>query len=205
MALASFLVLGAYLSIGIANIRDAWPMVRRMRWLFLSIILIYVWMTPAPLLVAADDSVLPYWWAGFMEGGYRVAILIVLVLAVHLLVSTTRRDQLVAAIYWLSWPLRGIRGARERLALRIVLVMESLTEVRGLAQQSRNRRWQGGTKIEAISSVVSELFVCVLVRSEAQQTETVELELGAPPTAIQWSIPLLLSVAMGSMASVGAL
>ena len=203
MALASFLVLGAYFSIGIGNILNAWPMLRRMRWLFLSIILIYVWMAPSPLLVAVGDPVLPYW-SALMEGGYRVAILVILILAVHLLVSTTQRDQFVSAIYWLSRPLGWMEGARERLALRIVLVMESLTEVRGLAQQSRDRHWQGVSKINAISSAVSDLFVCVLVRSEAQELETVELELGAPPPVIQWGIPLLLLLVMGSMAFIGA-
>src|SRR3569623_2740843 len=87
------------------------PMMRRMRWLWLSLVVIYFWFTPGVAVVPVPDA----WVAwvptaeGLALGALRIAALALMVVPAGLLLHFTPRAQLFAALHWLTAPL-GLFG-----------------------------------------------------------------------------------------------
>src|SRR3569832_2704082 len=78
------------------------PMMRRMRWLWLSLVVIYFWFTPGVAVVHVPDA-----WAAWVQtveglalGGLRIAELALMVVTAGLLLHLTSREQLFAALQW---------------------------------------------------------------------------------------------------------
>ncbi len=119
--------------------RHAWRAVRRLRWLFLSLFVLYAWFTPGRYLA-------PPWgaWSPTLEGlalgAERAALLVLIALGAHLLLASTRREALVAGLGLLQ-----PRGSR--FALRLVLTLEAVPRAQaGLAAvtapgQPLGERW----------------------------------------------------------------
>jgi hypothetical protein len=108
-----------------------WQMLRRMRWLFLSILIIYLWFTPGQPLLPGAGSLSPSM-EGLRFGFYRICSLVFIVLAVNLLIKSITRDELIAGILWLLHPLRLLGLPDERFAVRIALTFDVVHEVQGL-------------------------------------------------------------------------
>ena len=108
-----------------------WQMLRRMRWLFLSILIIYLWFTPGQALLPSAGSLSPSL-EGLRFGFYRICSLVFIVLAVNLLIKSISRDELIASILWLLYPLRLLGLPDERFAVRIALTFDVVHEVQGL-------------------------------------------------------------------------
>ncbi len=193
---ASLLVFGAYLYLGKAYLYRVWPMIRRLRWFFLSILIIYLWMTPGrPLVDGVDSGWMPTW-EGVSGGFYRVAVLVVLVLGVQLLILFTERSQLVSAIYWLVFPLKVLGVSRERLAVRMALVMDVVAETQQLAGEARGRYSGPLSSGERPANIVVDLIRNVVARADEQALLKVELSLDSAPPLWQWSLPLSLLLMM---------
>lgn len=95
---------------------------RRIRWLLLSIALIYLWIAPEAdtgggWLPSMTDTLLAL---------RRVGILVVLVTAVELLRQTTRAEYTAAAIAALISPLRWLGIETQRFARRMALTLEAV-------------------------------------------------------------------------------
>ena len=105
-----------------------WQMLRRMRWLFLSILVIYLWFTPGHPLLPVVGSLSPSM-EGLQFGFYRICSLVFIVLALNLLIKSIARDELIAGILWLLHPLRLLGLPDERLAVRIALTFDVVHEV----------------------------------------------------------------------------
>lgn len=102
----------------------------RLKWLFLSIFLIYVILTPGiPLLVATGAYITV---EGVIQGLLRIGALVVLITAVNLLIRPSRQDELIFAIIWLLNPLRRFRFPVDRLAVRMVLTLNYVQEFQNL-------------------------------------------------------------------------
>ena len=190
---ASLLVLAAYLYQGNNCFRRAWPMLRRMRWFFASILLIYFWLTPGQPVV---DGVNFPTWDGVTDGCYRVAVLVVLVLSVQLLILTTERNQFVSAIYWLALPLIFLGISRERLAVRIALVMALVVEAQSLSGEARKRYAAQSSRVLGLAKTVADLVLSVVARANERELSVVELTLDDAPPLWQWGIPVALLVFM---------
>ncbi len=167
-------------------------MLWRMRWLFLSIVLVYLWAAPLPdsrlIIIALADGLL------------QAARLALLVAAVVLLLQTTPRPSLVSSLYWLTAPLARLGFDRGHFALRVVLVLERVTEVQALATESRERRFQGG-RFDRIAAMASELFATVVERAGREPLQELSLEIDRLPPLWQWGIPLALVAVVGVAAS----
>jgi energy-coupling factor transporter transmembrane protein EcfT len=157
-------------------------MVLRMRWFFLSIMVLYMWLTPGMPLWPALGMYSPHQ-PGVFEGLSRCAVLIAILSLVHWLTSTTTRDQLVQGIYWLMRPARRMRFRPETLAVRLALVLEIVPV---LQQELMNRapglRDAGRQRIAAHAT---ELLEAVL--DEANRAALVQIELGSRsrPSALE--------------------
>ena len=110
--LALLCVVVLALSAGSIQYQLVLRMIFRLRWLMLSIILIYLLFTPGSPLFS-NESVGSPSWQGLVLGAHRAAILLLMVVAVSVLLQSTSKSQLIAALLWLFAPF-------EKLGLSLV-------------------------------------------------------------------------------------
>lgn len=173
-----------------ASLTSAWPLLRRMRWLFLSMFILYFWFTPG-------RSVLPFYGmpsvAGIDAGVLRVSALILLVLAVNLLLQLTQRQQLLSAILWLATPLRWLGIDKSRLALRIMLTLETVGQVQQMLAGTAAPRDAPRHPIKRIGAVAAALFHESITRAEQAPCVKITVPDHGHPPLYQWLYPLLLA------------
>ncbi len=125
----------------------AWRALRRIRWLLLSLVVVYGWFTPGRYLIPDWGEFSPTW-EGMLLGGERAALLVLLALGAHLLLSATPRESLVSALALLA-------PRDSRFPLRLVLTLEAVGTASERLQQAVTRgqgdRWQrlGGLLAQA--------------------------------------------------------
>lgn len=98
----------------------------RLRWLLLSILVLYLGFTPGEPLTAWTPG---FSREGLLEGSRRVLVLLSLVTAVYWLMATTPVPQLVGAFDQLLRPLRICRVPTERFTRRLALTLAALDGV----------------------------------------------------------------------------
>ncbi len=108
-----------------------WRTVWRLRWLLLSLSLVFALATPGDPVFASD-------WAPTREGLLAAAAhggrLLALLAAVVILAATTPVNALMSGLYWLLAPLRLLGLPPERAVVRLLLTLdyvEDLPERRG--------------------------------------------------------------------------
>jgi len=184
-----------YLLIDPEYFRPAWMMIRRMRWFFLSITIIYFWYTPGQPLFFHLLPLSPGWLPtlqGVETGTLRVISLVLIIMAVNLLLRTSSQDQLFAAIHWMARPLSWLGISRDRLAVRMVLVMASLAEVQNMVRQIMGDMKGRGRSLSYIGHFSSDIFTRVTAQAEEAPCHTIELVGSKAPPIYQWLYPLLL-------------
>jgi energy-coupling factor transport system permease protein len=203
---AADLLLGALLLAGLYLHRQRrawaanWRLLRRMRWLFLSIAVIYLWLTPGePLLPAAAswEAWLPTL-DGAWEGLLRIAALALMVSAASLLLQVTAREQILAALRWLAAPLRRLGFPHERFAVRTALVLEAVVRVQEHVRAALNDVPADGRPLARIAAVAAAVFHAALKEAEAAPCTTMALPAQAAPAAGQWAVPLLLAAVLAA-------
>ena len=191
---------------GRAHLGTAMAMLKRLRWLFLSIFIIYLFFSPGILLW-------PEWlWGptkeGVMLGLSRIAVLVLIVAAVNVLLSSTEQSEFLAAVHWCLQPLSWFGLPHERLAVRIALTVESVSAVRdAYRHESRAEPAEEQqpvpahssvhnpeSKIMAITNTAHRLFTKVVKDAETASLREIALPEQSRPPLQQWSIPLLLVV-----------
>lgn len=174
------------------------PMMARMRWLWLSIAVIYFWFTPGTAVVPVSAA----WTAwvptteGIVLGASRLAALALMVIMAGLLLHLTSREQIVAALHWLAAPLALFGIARERVAVRVALTLAVVAEVRGdmhaaassiESQRSGWSRW---------GERVASAFRTTIARAEGEPCGEIVLPAHAAPPVWQWAWPIALGAVM---------
>lgn len=185
---------------GRAHLGTAMAMLKRLRWLFLSIFIIYLFFTPGILLW--PDLL----WGPTEEGAWlglsRISVLVLIVAAVNVLLSSTEQAEFLAAVHWCLQPLAWFGLPHERLAVRIALTVESVSAVRD-AYRHASRTESGDKnqpalsnkpqpKILMIANTAHRLFTQVVVDAEAAPLREIALPKQSRPPLLQWSFPLLL-------------
>ena len=117
-------------------------MLFRMRWLFVSMMLIYAFSTPGEYLafLPMEFSIT---YEGLHEGLLQVSRLALMLAAIALLIATTLRADLIAGFYLLMRPLRLVGLAPERFAARLCLTLQYLEEAK--AQPTNQSNVQNNT------------------------------------------------------------
>lgn len=105
-------------------------LIRRVRVLFLAIILLFAWFTPGEALLVAWPSLSP------TREGVGLALthgarLLVVMCCVAMLLQHLPTDRLVSGLHALFRPLRFSGLPTERLALRLMLVLRYVDDARG--------------------------------------------------------------------------
>lgn len=98
-------------------------LLKRTRWILLSLLLIYAYSTPGTALIGSWGVYAPTR-EGLLEGGMQLGRLLAMLSALAILLSLLSREQFICGIYELAYPLRWIGISRERAALRLALTLQ---------------------------------------------------------------------------------
>lgn len=131
------LLAGAALS-GADTLRGILKSVRRIRWLLLSIVVIYLWVAPEP---AMDGR--PWYLPGWSDAEMalrRSGVLVVLVSAVELLRRRTPASSMAAGLVMLLNPLARIGVDTGVFARRLALTLEAVPLTAERVAQAAGRR-----------------------------------------------------------------
>jgi energy-coupling factor transport system permease protein len=169
--------------------RPAWGrfvvMNRRLRWFYLSILLLFGWFTPGQALWSAAGFLSPTY-EGLLLGMGRASILAVVVGAVVWLLERSSREDLVSGLLWLTAPLQCLGFPRERFAVRLALVLETVPQVQPLVAEARQSR--EGADRQQWAARARGLFEQVLERAESAPCEPLEIREGSPPGVRHWLV-----------------
>jgi energy-coupling factor transport system permease protein len=97
-------------------------LVRRTRWIMLSLLLIYAWSTPGQALPESLGVFGPTR-EGLIDGALQLTRLLAALAALAILLDRLHRQHLIAGLYTLFLPLRWMGLSRERFAVRLALTL----------------------------------------------------------------------------------
>ena len=169
-------------------------MVLRLRWLLLAILLVYGWWTPGTSLLPAIGAWSPTT-EGLEVGCLRILSLVLIVAAVHLLLQVTARSELLPAIIQLIRPVTT-QAARERVAVRILLSIEAVTQVQSLVSDTLKEHPLYNRKLSTLGVAARVLYRAVLDRAARTGEDVIDVIELQPPPLWQWLIPLALCSAI---------
>lgn len=117
-------------------------LLRRARWLLLSMLLIYAFSTPGEYIPRMPDAWAPTY-EGLRAGGLQMARLVAMLAALSLLLATSNREDIMAGIYLLLQPLRPLGLDPERFAARLWLTLHYVeTMPKGVFHRLRQQGWR---------------------------------------------------------------
>lgn len=181
------------------TVSSVWPLLTRLRWLFLSLFILHLWFNQAEITGIPS---LP----GFIFALERTLALIIIVLTAHLLVTTTPIQDIIAALHWWFAPLQRVGLSVERLIVRLALVLDTVNQVQDLyGQPTQNSPLKTNAPMNFIdrhlraplnhlSEKVADLFTQVLTRAEITPLKTLEIPPLCSPPWWQWSYPVLIGI-----------
>jgi energy-coupling factor transporter transmembrane protein EcfT len=187
--------------------RASWQMLKRMRWLFLSMLVLYFWFTPGREVFPELEKLSPSW-QGIQIGCLRMGSLVMIVTAVNIIIKSTSTELLTGALLWLLAPLRFIGLPYERLAVRIVLTFNMISEIQyefDLLKRARNLPGESTTekpaallrffnRLDRLGGFGANLIANILVRAKQIGMQSIELPAEPAPPLYQWLVPGILFV-----------
>jgi len=186
------LLLTAYLDVGPQSVRSLAGILARLRWLLIAILLVYGWWTPGADLLPGAGAFSPTV-QGLQLGLLRVLALINIVCAVHLLLQTTPREQLISALMLVARPFGSDNG--ERFAVRVVLVMETVSQVQPMVKAAIGRHRPGSPAPSRLGRYARMIYEEVLERAQLTEPKAIDIPDPVPPPFYQWLIPSVLGLA----------
>lgn len=99
---------------------------RRSRWLLLTMLVLFGWMTPGTPVPGLPLATLE----GLMLAAENIARLLIAIATVAVLLSAMAMPALVSGLRTLLTPLRTLGDFRDRLAVRMMLTLEAVEAVR---------------------------------------------------------------------------
>lgn len=172
---------------------DGWlRMLRRVRWLLLAMLILYGGFTAGdPLwpMLARVPTV-----QGLLQGTQRILALLAIVTAVHLLLWSTTRPDLLAGLLWFGAPLRRLGIDDRPFATRLVLALEAVPQVQDLArtalhESQADAQTQG--RVARLVATACRLLNAALLRAE-QPASRIQIPDRQAVPAWQWLFPLTL-------------
>ncbi len=97
-------------------------LLKRTRWVIVSLLLIYIFVTPGELMLV-DYPVLSPTYEGLQDGCSQLLRLVLALAGLAVLLDLLHRQQLIAGLYSLFYPLQWLGLPRDRLAVRLALTL----------------------------------------------------------------------------------
>ena len=98
-------------------------LLRRTRWIALSLLLIYAYATPGVALWESLGSLSPTR-EGLLDGVLQLGRLLCALAGLAVLLTSLSLERLIGGLYSLAYPLRFVGLSRERFAVRLALTLE---------------------------------------------------------------------------------
>ncbi len=157
-------------------------LLRRTRWIMLSLLLVYAYSTPGQPLLDAFGMYGPTR-EGLTDGVLQLTRLLAALAGLAILLDRLHRQQLIAGLYTLFAPLQWVGLSRERFAVRLALTLHyaevamlRATEDRG--QRTENRGFVAATRQSFKKARRSRTTfcplssaLCHLIEDRGQRTE----------------------------------
>ncbi len=154
--------------------QSALRMLLRMKWLFLSIIILYSFLLP-------DNSSDIHFIDRMLPVAYRILILFSIIFSVNLLIRSTTKNQIISAIYLLIKPLSRLGVHIESFLIRTYLTMDFVDK---LNQKLKHQKQQSKKLLAFILSWFEQ--------SVDEEINDIVIEKLSYPSFFQWTIPVLL-------------
>ncbi len=122
-----------YLGLAPSGRQFWWRLCKRMRWLWLSIVLIMSFNTPGLVFADWPWHIAPTH-EGVLLGLGQVARLMLMLLLIALMTSSLQRPQLLCAFYYAALPLRWLGMSPEQFAARLSLTIQYIEQHQGKTQ-----------------------------------------------------------------------
>lgn len=119
LALLGVLLMAAAIRWSAGRLRS---LLRRTRWIMLSLLLVYGYVTPGESLWTPLELLSPTQ-QGLLDGLLQLSRLVFMLAALSLVLGMLPRERLVGGLYALAYPLCWIGLSRERLAVRLALTL----------------------------------------------------------------------------------
>lgn len=97
-------------------------LLRKTRWVLLTMLLLFLWGTPGEYIAWLPLAT----WEGLQQAAEHVLRLLILLLLLALLLQIMSKERLVEGLHSLLYPLRWFGFDRNRIALRLLLVMRHI-------------------------------------------------------------------------------
>jgi energy-coupling factor transporter transmembrane protein EcfT len=128
-------------------------LLRRSRWLLLSMLLIYAYATPGQYLAGLADNFAPTY-EGLQAGLMQMTRLAIMLAALSLLLALSSQEDIMVAVCLLLHPLRPMGVAPERFAARLWLTLHYVeTMPDGVLRNLRRHGWRLQTVLQDSAGV----------------------------------------------------
>ena len=132
---------------------------------------------------------------------------VVIVVAVNIVIKSTPRELITGGLLWLLTPLRYVGLPHERLAVRIVLTFNMISEIQyeyDLLKRSKadnehgdEERPVGGggflQRLDRIGELGAKLFTNVVEKAQNSAEKSIDLPAESAPPICQWGLPVILA------------
>ncbi len=187
--------------------QPAFTMISRLKLFFFSIVLVYLFLSPATWNELSDMNTLLQVSA---PGLFRISVLIVIIFAVNLYLKTTSKEDILASLIWLFKPLNYLNITIDRFALRAVMTLEYIEQLNHKLTQYKKRKLQqkkleenAGTPLRQKVRMTKQVFLNLVSQSaiilqdvltEAENTSGKQyiIDCLQAPSFTQFIIPVLL-------------
>lgn len=163
------------------NFKKFLRVIKRTKWLFISILIIYAFTTPGEYIQQFPANFAPTY-EGCKLGLLQVAKLLIALAALNLLFATSAVESLMAGLYVLLSPLKLFGLNIERFTARLMLTLDYVEEL--LAKNNDKFNFRQLDKIDSIS-----------------ETDNIEKEIVLLLPFFKWNDKFLLVIFIGAVLS----
>jgi len=178
--------------------QDIQAMCWRMKWLWLSLLILYGWFIPGSPVFFSD--IIPLGLIpsseGLIIGALRGLVLLNIICAVVLLIKTTSKEALISSIMWFITPFKWLKIDTGVFAARLVLTMDSVTGTETDIRESLQEQTQPVSYLQRGINAIATLLIKVEQQAQDSPTTTIVLPQADMPKLTQWLIPIALFVAL---------
>ena len=142
--------------------------IKRMRWLFISIFIIYAFGTPGEYIQFFPANYAPTF-EGCSLGALQIAKLLIALASLNILFSTSSKEDLMVGLYLLLSPLKLARLNIERFTARLLLTLDYVEELTGKDKYKFNF-----SQLDELYSVADNLQLQKVITLQSQAFNMVD-------------------------------
>jgi energy-coupling factor transport system permease protein len=122
-----------------AHAKRLMTLLRRTRWIIVSLLIVYSFMTPGEAMWRMQYVLSPTK-EGVVDGLMQLSRLVCVLAGLSILLTLLTQQKLISGLYTLSYPLRFVGVSRERIAVRLGLTLHYAES----AMQETAKDWRSG-------------------------------------------------------------